>query len=145
MRSLREGHLVIAIYPVDNNLYRAKIEKVIQENRTGMDSSPTFRVRYLDYGNTCDVTKTHLYIWDEVLEIIPAQAVSCKLDTMMIFTKRIQAKEFTDFLKQSNPISIQVQQVFRPRNGVLTARLFTRPQSSLLISLILRVSTLWRN
>ena len=114
---------MIAIYPVDNNLYRAKIEKVIQENRTGMDSSPTFRVRYLDYGNTCDVTRTHLYIWDEVLEIIPAHAVSCMLDTMMIFTKRIQATEFTDFLKQSNPISIQVQQVFRPRNGVFNSEI----------------------
>ena len=36
---------------------------------------------------------------------------------------KIQAKEFTDFLKQSNPISIQVQQVFRPRNGVFNSEI----------------------
>ena len=93
---------MVATYPVDNKLYRAKIEKVIKDNRTGMDSVSTFRVRYIDYGNTCDVNRTQLYIWDEVLEIIPAQAVSCKLDTMRIFTKRIQVgspeeKEFKDF------------------------------------------------
>ena len=117
---------MIATFPVDNKLYRAKIEKVIQENRTCMESEPTFRVRYIDYGNTCDVSRTQLYIWDEVLVIIPAQAVSCKLDTMRIFTKRIQvgspeAKEFTDLLKQSNPVSIQVRKVLRARDGVFSS------------------------
>ena len=118
---------MVATYPVDNKLYRAKIEKVIKD-RTGIDSVSTFRVRYLDYGNTCDVTRTQLYIWDEVLEIIPAQAVSCKLDTMRIFTKRIQvgspeAKEFTDLLKQSNPVSIQVRKVLRARDVVFNSEI----------------------
>ena len=126
MRGLREGHLVIATYPVDNKLYRAKIEKVFQVGSSGMDSVPTFRVRYIDYGNTSDVTGAHLYIWDEMLEIIPAQAVSCKLDTMKIFTKRpqvgsVEAKEFTEVLKQSNPVSIQVRKVLRARDGVFSS------------------------
>ena len=119
---------MVATYPVDNKLYRAKIEKVIKDNRTGIDSVSTFRVRYIDYGNTCDVTRNQLYIWDEVLEIIPAQAVSCKLDTMSIFTKRIQvgspeAKEFTDLLKQSNPVSIQVRKVLRARDVVFNSEI----------------------
>ena len=129
IRGLREGHLVIATYPVDNKLYRAKIEKVFQVGSSVVDSVSEryrVRVRYIDYGNTADVTVAHLYIWDEVLEIIPAQAVSCKLDTMKIFTNRPQvgsteAKEFTEVLKQSNPVSMQVLKVLRARDGVFSS------------------------
>ena len=130
MRGLREGHLVIAIYPVDNQMYRAKIEKVILvssgSSSSGTDNIPTFRVRYIDYGNICDVSGSQLYSWDEVLEIIPAQAVSCKLDTIKIFTKplkvgSIEAIEFTEVLKQSNPVSIKVRKVLRPRDGVFNS------------------------
>ena len=122
---------MIAIYPVDNQMYRGKIEKRIQvssgSSSSSMDSVPTFRVRYIDYGNICDVSGSQLYSWDEVLEIIPAQAVSCKLDTMKIFTKPLkvgtEVKAFEEVLKQSNPVSIKVRKVLRPRDGVFNSEI----------------------
>ena len=77
-RDVREGHLVIATYPVDNKLYRAQIEKVTQASSCDLIF---FLVRYIDYGNACEVGSGDLYIWDEILQIIPAQAVSCKLES----------------------------------------------------------------
>ena len=105
-------------------LYRAKIERVTQASRTSGDRL-SFRVRYIDYGNTCEVGPEHLYIWDENLQIIPAQAVSCKLESRKIFTRPLQVGsaeylEFTKILKQSNPLTIKVRKVLRAKTSVFS-------------------------
>ena len=106
-------------------LYRAKIEKVTQASRTIGGDILSFRVRYIDYGNTCEVGPEHLYIWDENLQIIPAQAVSCKLESRKIFTRPLQVGsaeylEFTKILKQSNPLTIKVRKVLRAKTSVFS-------------------------
>ena len=106
-------------------LYRAKIEKVTQASRTIGGDILSFRVRYIDYGNTCEVGPEHLYIWDENLQIIPAQAVSCKLESRKIFTRPLQVGsaeylEFTKILKLSNPVTIKVRKVLRAKTSVFS-------------------------
>ena len=62
--------MVLARYSVDKAVYRAKVEEVIE--------GELFSVRYIDYGNMDDtLTKDDIYPWDEMLEIIPPQAVPC--------------------------------------------------------------------
>ena len=62
--------MVLARYSVDKAVYRAKVEEVIE--------GELFSVRYIDYGNRDDtLTKDDIYPWDEMLEIIPPQAVPC--------------------------------------------------------------------
>ena len=106
-------------------LYRAKIEKVTQASRTIGGDILSFRVRYIDYGNTCEVGPEHLYVWDENLQIIPAQAVSCKLESRKIFTRPLQVGsaeylEFTKILKLSNPLTIKVRKVLRAKTSVFS-------------------------
>ena len=123
-KDLRKGHLVIATYPVDNKLYRAQIEKVTQASSCDCDLI-FFLVRYIDYGNACEVGSGDLYIWDEILQIIPAMAVSCKLESRKIFISPLQvgsreSLELTKLLKKSNPISVKVRKVLRPRSSVFS-------------------------
>ena len=55
------GSLVLARYSVDNVLYRAKVEDIIDEE--------FFSVRYIDYGNSEDcLAKSNIYSWDNILE-----------------------------------------------------------------------------
>jgi len=68
--NIKVGSLILARYPIDQNLYRARIEDIIEEE--------FYVVRYIDYGNLGDnLSKHDLYPWEPHLEMIPPQAVQC--------------------------------------------------------------------
>lgn len=63
-----KGSPVIALFPEDNVLYRA----VILENQ-----EPSYKVQYVDFGNTSSVTK----VWPIETKFmqLPTQAICCAL------------------------------------------------------------------
>ena len=70
IQNLVVGDLVLARYPADGKVYRARIVKVAENSVS---------VRYIDYGNMEEgLLRFSLYAWDPVLEIIPAQAFLCR-------------------------------------------------------------------
>ena len=102
------GSMVLARFSVDKEVYRAKVEDVIEEE--------LFSVRYIDYGNSEDcLTKADIYSWDKLLELIPPQAVSCGFykataalgEKTSLTMKEMEA--FTLLMKQSSPMQMVVQ------------------------------------
>ena len=70
IQNLVVGDLVLARYPADGKVYRARIVKVAEDSVS---------VRYIDYGNLEEgLPRFSLYAWDPVLEIIPAQTFLCR-------------------------------------------------------------------
>ena len=74
-----------------------------------------FSVRYIDYGNRDDtLTKDDIYPWDEMLEIIPPQAVPCCFyKASEAISKKIslnlkEMEAFTLLMKQSSPMQMVV-------------------------------------
>merc|ERR1719347_2297435 len=101
------GSLVLARYSVDNALYRAKVEDIIDEE--------VFSVRYIDYGNSEDcLSKSEIYKWDKMLELVPPQAVSCCFyGAEESFTKKTsltikEIEAFTSLMKKSSPMQMVV-------------------------------------
>ena len=101
------GSFVLARYSVDNALYRARVEDIIDEE--------VFSVRYIDYGNSEDcLSKSEIYTWDRMLEVVPPQAVSCCFyGTEESFSKKssLTIKEmeaFTSLMKKSSPMQMVV-------------------------------------
>lgn len=41
-----------------------------------------FQVNYIDYGNTESVSIEYLFEWDKLCDVIPAQAVCCRIANM---------------------------------------------------------------
>ena len=69
----REGDLVVASFPEDGEVYRAKVTAVRQRGLSGH----VYEVLYLDYGNTGrDLTQADLFSWDPLYEMIQPQAGS---------------------------------------------------------------------
>ena len=64
---------MIARYPLDRKVYRAKVLAV-----RNSESQTYYSVLYLDYGNICvSATQEDLYDWDPLLELIQPQAHLC--------------------------------------------------------------------
>ena len=104
---------MLARYSVDNALYRAKVEDIIDEE--------LFSVRYIDYGNSEDcLPKSNIYSWDNILEHVPPQAVSCcfyKPEQFITHKTNLTITEmeaFTRLMKQSSPM----QMVVHKRNSL---------------------------
>ena len=66
---------MVARFPVDNQVYRAKVTAV----RKGPDHQTTrFNVLFIDYGNSCqDLSQDDLWMWDPLYEMIQPQAHLC--------------------------------------------------------------------
>ena len=114
---LSEGSLVLAIFYVDNKRYRAKIEKIGNYE----NGDKFFKVRFIDYGNWSEVSCRDLYSWDPDLEIIPAQAVCCKLTHLERFKSPIKegTREHDDFVKvmtSKSPFCVTVKEIFHSRD-----------------------------
>ncbi|KAH9523644.1 hypothetical protein Btru_040566, partial [Bulinus truncatus] len=75
--SLNAGDIVVALYTEDDQYYRAE---VIYSNSIDELETDTISVRFIDYGNTSDSPKEHVYKIREELCQYPAQAFSCCLD-----------------------------------------------------------------
>ena len=117
--ALSEGSLVLAIFYVDNKLYRAKIEKIGHYE----NGEKHFKVRFIDYGNWSDVSGNFLYSWEPDLEIIPAQAICCKLASLERFTSTIKVgtREYDDFVKimtSKSPFCVTVREIFHARDFI---------------------------
>lgn len=53
-----------------------------------------FQVNYIDYGNTESVTIDYLFEWDKMCDVIPAQAVCCRIANMRRVCKVSPEKRF---------------------------------------------------
>ncbi|KAG2491495.1 hypothetical protein HYH03_010073 [Edaphochlamys debaryana] len=69
---LKTGQLCLAQYSLDNNWYRAHVERV---NR----SEPMYEVYFLDYGNRERVNSDRVRTIDSALAAVPPQAIPCCL------------------------------------------------------------------
>jgi len=70
---LEVGSSVLAKFAIDGKFYRARVEEVISKEDC------VYHVRYTDYGNSAIVTGKDIQSWDSELELVPDQAVSCRL------------------------------------------------------------------
>ena len=114
---LQPGRLVIAVFQTDSQRYRAKVEKIV----TGNDGKRSFKVRYIDYGNSGEVEGSHLYTWEPLLEAVPAQAICCRLKDLKVFVEPIVpgskiAEHFANSLKHFGPLKMRVNEILRVRD-----------------------------
>ncbi|XP_055309507.1 tudor domain-containing protein 1-like [Sitodiplosis mosellana] len=65
------GQMILAKYTEDEQLYRARIEKV--ENRSAT-------VFYVDFGNEENVDINSLFEWSPTLNVLPHQAIPCNIN-----------------------------------------------------------------
>lgn len=82
---------MLAKYSGDGSIYRARVEAVDgknatvgwvnfnQTNNSDNDSICFRQVFYVDYGNTEFVTFDALFEWDTMCNVLPFQAILCKL------------------------------------------------------------------
>ena len=114
---LQPGRLVIAVFLTDSQRYRAKVEKIV----TGNDGKRSFKVRFIDYGNSGEVEGSHLYTWEPLLEAVPAQAICCRLKDLKVFVEPIVpgskiAEHFANSLKHFGPLKMRVNEILRVRD-----------------------------
>ena len=114
---LQPGRLVIAVFLTDSQRYRAKVEKIV----TGNDGKRSFKVRYIDYGNSGEVEGSHLYTWEPLLEAVPAQAICCRFKDLKVFVEPILpgtkiAELFANSLKHFGPLKMRVNEILRVRD-----------------------------
>ena len=115
---LHPGSLVIAVFKTDSQRYRAKVEKIA----TGNDRKRSFKVRYIDYGNSGEVEGSQLYTWEPLLEAVPAQAICCRLKDLKVFVEPIlhgtkMAEHFSNSLKHFGPLKMTVNEILRVRGN----------------------------
>ena len=127
---MREGSNIIAMYLVDKQLYRAKVEQV-----KIADGKRSFLVRFIDYGNVSQVEDKHLYPWDPVFELIPPQAICCKLRNVEVFKTSFLAgsrdqEEFVKFMLRNNPFHLTVHQVYETRDFLFKCSVISSPELS---------------
>ena len=110
---VQEGSLVLARYHVDKLVYRAKVEKVVEG---------VFSVRYIDYGNKGEnLSRSDIYSWDTLLNMIPPQAVSCTLHQLyrgsdVAYTEE-QLVEFKNYMTAKSPMKMTVLQCLTSPKG----------------------------
>ena len=130
---LQPGSLVIAVFTTDSKRYRAKIEKIVTNN----DGKRSFKVRYIDYGNSSEVEVSQLYTWEPLLEAVPAQAICCKLNDLKVFVEPIlpgtkMAEHFANSMKHFSPLKMKVKEILRSREDILKGK---RISSELVVNL----------
>lgn len=89
-----KGELVCAIF--ENVWYRAEVLQV---------TGDTFKLLYVDYGNTADVKSDLICKIDKTLTTIPIQAVCCKVDLQSLSPENIQL--FADLVMGDQMIRVQ--------------------------------------
>lgn len=72
---LQVGALCVAQYSLDNEWYRASVQRVISKDPV----NPQYAVIFLDFGNTDRVGGKNVRQIDSALAAVPAQAHSCSL------------------------------------------------------------------
>ena len=134
IQNLVVGDLVLARYPADGKVYRARIVKVAENSVS---------VRYIDYGNLEEgLLRFSLYAWDPVLEIIPAQAFLCRFSlTEGIGINRLDDEEERAFrvVMQLEYLRIVVKR--RLQEGNLLLRGFDADAPELEVSLFSKSGT----
>lgn len=97
---VKVGDLVVAVYEEDHALYRAVI--------TGVASSSTPTVEFIDYGNTASIKKQKFYF-------LPSRFLSqSRLSIQCTLSKPCNYKDVQSFTKeaQNNPLMIEFVQSF---------------------------------
>ena len=120
---LEAGSLVIAVFEKDSRRYRAKVEKIVTHN----DGKKSFKVRYIDYGNSDEVEASQLYTWEPLLEAVPSQAICCRLKDLKVFVAPIlpgtkMAEHFTNSMKHISPLKMRVQEILYSREHILRGK-----------------------
>ncbi len=72
---LQVGALCLAQYSLDNEWYRASVQRVISKDPV----NPQYAVIFLDFGNTDRVGGKNVRQIDSALAAVPAQAHTCSL------------------------------------------------------------------
>lgn len=67
-----DGQYCIALFPDDNMLYRARVDKIFQNRKAVI-------VTYMDYGNRCELGFDHLYQLSDSVLNYPLQCFECSL------------------------------------------------------------------
>ena len=119
---LQPGSLVIAVFTTDSKRYRAKVEKIVTNN-----DRRSFKVRYIDYGNSSEVEVSQLYTWEPLLEAVPAQAICCKLKDLKVFVEPIlpgtkTSEYFANSMKHFSPLKMRVKEILRSRENILKGK-----------------------
>lgn len=116
---LEPNDYILARYDGDGNIYRARVEAIDHQNAT-VGSTKNFakntiqaiaiatevliqfvcflQVFYVDYGNTEHVTCDALFEWDTMCNVIPFQAIICKLANAHGFSAGSASQAITDFI-----------------------------------------------
>ena len=120
---LQPGSLVIAVFTTDSKLYRAKVERIVTNN----DGKRSFKVRYIDYGNSSELEVSQLYTWEPLLEAVPAQAICCKLKDLKVFVEPIlpgtkTSEHFANSMKHFSPLKMRVKEILRSREDILKGK-----------------------
>ena len=114
---------MLAAYTLDYNVYRASVEEIFKNQDTGVTC---FKVRFIDYGNTCMITEDLLFKWDSVLDTIPPQAFCLKLKDCSRIKSLVDEgsklyQEFNSVLRERNPYELCVVERLR------SSSIFSRP------------------
>lgn len=130
---LEKGSLVLARYSEDQEIYRARVEKVLVKE-TGQK---TVRVRFIDYGNSDKLGVLSLYRWEERYDLIKPQAVLCRLAS---FTNHHlshhQREEFSSTMRSFGKMSLKVLKVLHSGDSVSTCLGGERSGPDLVVKLI---------
>ena len=110
MRRLQVGAWLFARYEVDNRIYRASVENISEVNNKHL-----VKVRFTDYGNAAEVGRIHLYHWETNFQVIPPQAVCCKLKNLERISKTVlpnteEHTAFSKIMKSINPLQVSIHE-----------------------------------
>ena len=106
----REGDLVLARFPQDDQVYRAKV--------TGVRKT-SYEVLYIDYGNSCqDLGQDDLWLWEPLYEMIQPQAHLCSFNFPKI--RNIKPEVFQKVMISQGAMKMQIFQV-SPSQGLFKA------------------------
>ena len=104
---LKVGSLVLARYEEDQEIYRAKVEKIVEEH-----GKRKVQVRFIDYGNSSQLGLESLFPWEKRYEVIRPQAVHCR---MQLFSgqelREEESEEFRSVMRSLGPLSMKVHRV----------------------------------
>ena len=111
---MREGDLVLARFPIDGKMYRAKVMAVRK-----CQFETYFDVLYLDYGNKyLYLDGNDLSAWDPLLEIIQPQGHLCsflELPEVSDFEESLEA--FEALMRSEKEMKMKVHRAYVPAEG----------------------------
>ena len=120
---LQIGSFVLARYSEDQEVYRARVEDIIET-----DELTVYNVKYIDYGNGDEcLTKADLYTWDPQYEEIPPQAVLCsfheappQMRNREGFTLK-EKEAFSSLMKSNSPMKMTVHERHVPLQDLFSS------------------------